>query len=54
MQAILALADRANCMDFCAQLLAKLVEGYAREHEPEAHPEWQPTPAMVAYAKKIA
>jgi hypothetical protein len=53
MQAILALADRANCMDFCAQLLAKLVEGYAREHEPEARPEWQPTPAMVAYAKKI-
>ena len=51
LQSILALADRADCMEFCTQLLAKLVKGYAREHEPEARPAWEPTPAMVAYAK---
>lgn len=53
-KAILLLADRADCMDYCAQLLAKLVESYVREHEPEPRPAWEPTPAMVAYAKKIA
>jgi len=51
LQSILALADRADCMEFCTQLLAKLIKGYAREHEPEARPAWEPTPAMVAYAK---
>jgi hypothetical protein len=54
LRSILALADRADCMEFCTQLLAKLVSGYTREHEPEARPEWTPTPAMVAYAKKRA
>jgi hypothetical protein len=51
LKAILALADRADCMDWCSQLLAKVVAEYAREHEPEARPAWEPTPAMVAYAK---
>jgi hypothetical protein len=53
-KAILLLADRADCMEFCSQLLAEIVEGYTRKHEPEARPAWEPTPAMVAYAKKIA
>lgn len=52
-QSILALADRADCMEWCSQLLAREVASYKREHEPEASPEWEPTPAMVAYAKKI-
>jgi hypothetical protein len=54
LKAILLLADRADCMEFCSQLLAEIVEGYTRKHEPEARPAWKPTPAMVAYAKKIA
>lgn len=54
LKAILALADRADCMEWCSQLLAKLVSEYTREHEPTEQPEWQPTPAMVAYAKKHA
>lgn len=53
LKSILALADRADCMEFCSQLLAKIVEGYTREHEPEARPAWQPSPEMVAYAKKL-
>jgi hypothetical protein len=53
-KAILKLADRADAMDWCAQLLAKLVAEYTREHEPEARPEWTPTPAMVKYAKGLA
>lgn len=52
LQAILAIADRADCMEWCSQLLARLVASYKREHEPEAPPAWEPTPAMVAYAKK--
>lgn len=54
LQAILKLADRADCMDWCSQLLVRLVSEYTREYEPEARPEWQPTPAMIAYAKKLA
>lgn len=54
LRAILALADRADCMEWCTQLLVKLVNEYQREHEPEPKPEWEPTPAMVAYAKKRA
>jgi len=53
LKAILTLADRADCMEFCTQLLVKLVESHVRLHEPEARPEWQPTPAMVAYAKTL-
>lgn len=54
LRSILALADRADCMEWCSQLLVKLVAEYQREHEPEPKPEWEPTPAMVAYAKKRA
>lgn len=54
LRAILALADRADCMEWCSQLLVRLVAEYQREHEPEPKPEWEPTPAMVAYAKKRA
>lgn len=54
LQAILALADRADCMEWCSQQLARLVGSYTRSHEPEAPPEWQPTPGMIAYAKKRA
>lgn len=53
LRAILALADRADCMEWCSQLLARLVESYQREHEPEAGPTWTPTPEMVAYARKL-
>lgn len=52
LRAILALADRADCMEWCSQLLAKLVSEYTREHEPAETPAWEPTPAMVAYAKR--
>lgn len=54
LRSILALADRADCMEWCSQLLARLVGEYARSHEPETRPEWQATPDMVAYAKKRA
>jgi hypothetical protein len=54
LRAILTLADRADCMEWCSQLLAKLVSEYSREHEPDARPEWHATPEMVAYAKKQA
>jgi hypothetical protein len=54
LKAILLLADRADCMDWCVHLLEKMVEGYTREHEPALRPAFEPTPAMVAYAKKIA
>jgi len=54
LRAILALADRADCMEWCSQLLVKLVNEYQREHEPEPKPEWEPSTAMVAYAKKLA
>ncbi len=54
LQAILALADRADCMEWCSQLLARLVSGYDRAHEPAPKPEFKPSPEMIAYAKKRA
>lgn len=53
LQAILALADRADCMEWCGQLILRMIADYDRQHAPESTPEWQPTPAMVEYAKKL-
>jgi len=54
LQSILALADRADCLDWCKQILLRTIDGFERQHAPEASPAFEPTPDMVAYASKIA
>lgn len=54
LQAILELADRADCLDWCADLLTRMVNQYERKYDHPPQPEWETPPAVAAYAKRYA
>ena len=54
LQALIELADRADCLDWLSELITRQIQSYEPKHDHGAKPDWETPPAMAAYARKQA